>query len=473
MYYQVVRILRLLFVLVLIATVTATKSPVSLAQSLNWQTVFFQPMNEIYSYLHYTTVTDIIPITTGGTNLEIRLSNANNTSSLFIGALSVAIKSVDPSQDTAFVPVSFSGNQNITLQPGQVTTSDPVSINVPNNCEILVSIFFPRYSLVPAHYYQDLTNSSYIASNYSGNLTGNLPSNLTSSNLSFLIDAVEVQNQNPYTVEILGDNLAGHANYLTFDTLIESVKSKNLNLAIIDESSSSATLLTNPNSASIAPNVNQDILELPGVKAVIIELGLNDITQNSASITALETTYNSLINQLTTNHIKVILATIAPTENLTTSQVNKIKQINNWILKLDPNALNLSWLADVYSGHCNPEELFNSFINPTGDLNPYGQLALVQLLAASLKLTVTLAPQLNFIPTSNCLTQQIKTPTTKPLPIKTLTNPSKHFLDKVQIDIAIGIAILILLVGLYIVRKKRFEKKEREFYRSLGERKRF
>lgn len=449
------------------------------AEATSWQTVFAQPITTTYSFLDYTTVTDVIEIAQGGSNLEIRLSNTGNSNSVTIGKVTVAVERSLSQQVSSFIPVTFNQSSSLRLQPNELKTSDPINVSVPNDSYIFISIYFPYYSVVPAANYPNNEIGAFVAPNYSGDLTSSLSSNSTGSNLSFLVDAIEVQNSNPTTIDIIGDNLSAPGQISSWPTIAQELLSNSAPVAIINESVDGATLEGATTSisygTSLANRIDNDVISLPGVKYVLIQLGYNDIVNYNQSINSLESQYKDVIQQLVANNISVILATIQPGANLTQNQIQEIKSLNNWIKTNNKNYIvfNLEFLADIYNGSCSKQTVFSQFVNTNGNLNSIAKLVVAQEFLRLVHLLKQNLVTLTYPITKNCLSYSHRS-FHKAISVNKPNKSNKiHLSRAIKAYVILGAILIIVLILYSVYKNRRQARKEREFYRSLRERNRF
>jgi len=97
-------------------------------------------------YLHFTnqTLRQIVHTSIGGTRARVVLSNTYGTSSLMIGAASVALRDKDDAiQAGSSRSLTFNGETTVTITPGAVAYSDPVNVTVPQTGDLAIDLYIP------------------------------------------------------------------------------------------------------------------------------------------------------------------------------------------------------------------------------------------------------------------------------------------------------------------------------------------
>jgi lysophospholipase L1-like esterase len=320
------------------------------------------------------TVRLIVHISAGGKKLRIRLSNTYGDQPLMVGAAHVARRAtaadIDPASDR---PLLFRGQPSITVPARSIVVSDPVDLDVPALSDLAISLFFPDTAVAMT------SHSLALQTNYVSTETGDVtagarfPVLKTIGSWPFLTGVDVAASSRGATIVALGSSLTDgdgstkDVNRRWPDVLAERLQQRSngtaewgvLNEGIIgnrllhdsprDPSSPFGPLL---GEAGLA-RFERDVLEQPGVKYVLICLGVNDIlfpaypfVPPTEIITSEDifAGYRQLIARAHKKGIRVIGTTIPPFEGATfvgaglnlsmyTAEREKTRhEVNDWIL---------------------------------------------------------------------------------------------------------------------------------------------
>ena len=324
----------------------------------------------------------IVHTSVGGAKVRIRLSNTFGDQPLLIGSAHIARRAagadIDPTSDRA---LTFSGKASAQVSPGAMVISDPVELDVPALSDLAVSLFLPESTSATTSHILAL-QTSYVSPE-SGDSTAalNFPIAKTISSWPFLT-GVDVA-ASPRAAAIVafgssltdGDGSSKDTNRRWPDVLAERLHKagdREAELGVLNEGIIGNRLLSDTSSPRqaggppplgdtftiLGPALGQsgrlrferDVLAQPGVKYVIIGLGVNDILFPGAFIPATEKVtaqniisgYRQLIARAHKKGIRVIGSTIPPFEHalfrnpffdhLYSPEKEQVRQeINNWI----------------------------------------------------------------------------------------------------------------------------------------------
>jgi lysophospholipase L1-like esterase len=285
----------------------------------------------------------IIMPSVGGTQERVHFSNYLGATPITIGAARLAVASakgpaIDPSLDVA---LTFAGSNTVTLQPHQEIDSDPVKITYTFGQRLAVSMYLQ--GTFPA-----LTeNDAEVSNNYTTAIgAGNKTTDATGAAFTgvstewFLLTSVDVYGPYAGTVALFGSSsIIGHnSNYgdtnsypvanvvvagqdsdRPSDWLARSLNAGGYNLGVLN-----AGLLGDPadpgpsiaSGTAIAgiDRINHDVLQQPGIKAVVIYIGGIDLRQDCVPATNVEAALTTMIANANAAGVRVILATLPPSE---------------------------------------------------------------------------------------------------------------------------------------------------------------
>ena len=308
------------------------------------------------------TIRDIISPRRNGNTVRLHLTNRQGTlpvtfSQVLIGTQQSGATLVSGSNK----PFTFGGKPTVTLQPGQDVESDPLAYPVTSFTKLAISMQNGGLLGIPA---ASSTHSVSRETNYyslvpplvgggaaptSGN--GFLPFVLTQgvtfeASWEYIAGLdVETTSSAPRTVVAFGDSISDGltVNPATDNTFIENVSSLGLeqryedflqrrfdalpqyqSFTIVNGSIAGNRLTAGPFLPFFGPSglsrLGTDVIAVPGVTDVIVQLGINDIafdlpaqtTQSHAIGATIENAYMTVANQLHARGIRVILTTITP-----------------------------------------------------------------------------------------------------------------------------------------------------------------
>jgi lysophospholipase L1-like esterase len=303
------------------------------------------------------TIRDVISTSVGGQEVRIRLSNLYGDRPLRIGAATVGAVASDGNLSGSAYPVTFNGSPSVVIPVGEEVVSDAVAMPVSALEDLAVSIYVPQET-GPATFHFFAEQDNYIAS---GNHVSDTSDRAyaTHDTSWYFLDGVEVlgADKKAGTVVAFGDSITDGigsttgANDRWPNFLARRLDAKYGAEApgVLDMGVGGNRVL-NPSACYGASGVgrfNQDVLDQPGVKAVIVLEGINDIGYSQdADVGCLAPTtnvsaaqiiggYKKMIAMAHAHGIKIIGATLTPFESSwfwTVEGQAKWTAVNHWIL---------------------------------------------------------------------------------------------------------------------------------------------
>lgn len=296
------------------------------------------------------TVRMIVRPTIGGSQLRLQFSNASGGAPVTIGrarlAKSVGKDGIVSATDRA---VSFSGQSSVTIQPGAVAISDPVSLDVAALDLLAVSIHLPGKTAVNTIHPLGL-RTTYVAK---GDRTADaaLPGAGTNRSYFWLTGVEVLSPPSAGAIVAFGDSITdGYATTpdagRAWPDLLAAALKRNpatADLSVLNMGISGNRVRRDGAGLSALARFDRDVLARPGVRWMILLEGINDINiaeipgiPASEAVTAeqLIAAYRQLIDRAHLHGIKVAGATITPTEGLWlySERTEAIRQaINRWI----------------------------------------------------------------------------------------------------------------------------------------------
>ncbi|MEO6897721.1 MAG: SGNH/GDSL hydrolase family protein [Caldimonas sp.] len=292
-----------------------------------WSGNFVLPLGLPFQYSQQT-IRQVARLSIGGARLRVVISNEESTAPLHIGAARVA-RHGDGSAILKITdrPLFFGGRPEVTVPAGARLVSDPVDLPLPALAELAVSLYLPRPSQ-PAGFHFDARETAYMAD---GDLTGaeRLPEEATQWSTRVYVSGLIVETPSPpTTVVAFGDSLTDGngstpgANTRWPDALAERMVGRGV--AVLNAGISGSRLLKDGMGRAGIERAGRDVFEQPGIKAVVVLLGTNDIgwpggpfaaEERAVSADELIQGFRQLIEMAHAYNVRIVAGTIAPFEN--------------------------------------------------------------------------------------------------------------------------------------------------------------
>jgi len=289
-----------------------------------WGGDFILPLG-LPSQYQQQTIRQVARLSVGGTQLRVVFSNEGSTVPLHIGAARVARhargSATVPGTDR---PLLFGGQAATVVPPGARWVSDPVDLPLPALAEVAVSLYLPRPSQ-PAGFHFDARQTAYVAS---GDHTAalQLPAASTEWSTRVYMSGLVVQTPAPAAaVVVLGDSITDGngatpgANARWPDALAERLAGQGV--GVLNAGISGGRLLKGGMGRAGLTRAAQDVFAQPGVRALIVLLGTNDIgwpggpfapEERAVRAEELVQGYRQLIAMARTHNVRVVGGTIPP-----------------------------------------------------------------------------------------------------------------------------------------------------------------
>ncbi|MFI7382991.1 SGNH/GDSL hydrolase family protein [Streptomyces sp. NPDC049813] len=272
---------------------------------------------------------NIVHTSIGGTGARITLSNLYGQQPLSITHASVAVAAA-PNDPTALAGtirrLTFSGNTSVVIPAGQQVMSDAARLRVPQDADMLVTTYSPTPS-GPVTYHPQARQMSYAAQ---GDRTED-PSGAAYTEQSpywRYVTALDVlSHQAEGTVVVLGDSLTDGltstmgANVRWPDLLADRLRTESgaPRYGVVNQGISGNRVLSDglgrpANNPSGLSRFERDALGRTGVRAVVIDLGVNDILRNPHQTDPGQIVdgLRELVRQAHARGLRVIGATLMP-----------------------------------------------------------------------------------------------------------------------------------------------------------------
>lgn len=302
------------------------------------------------------TIRNIVFTSVGGQELRIRLSNLYGTRPLHIGQASVGAVASDGNLGGPAYPVTFNGSGSVVVPVGEEVVSDAVPMPVSPLEDVAVSVYVPQ-ATGPAtvHFFGEQAN--YLAAGNHVSDTSDQAYRTRDTSWYFL-DGLEVlgADKRAGTVVAFGDSITdGIGSTTGLNDRWPNFLARRLDAryggeapGVVDEGIGGNRVL-NP-SACYGPSgvarFDRDVLDQPGVRAVIVLEGINDIGYSQDADVGCEAPntnvsaaqiiggYQKMIAMAHAHGVKIFGATLTPFESSwfwTIEGQRKLTAVNNWI----------------------------------------------------------------------------------------------------------------------------------------------
>lgn len=267
----------------------------------------------------------IVRVSIGSDSLRIRFSNAFSTSAVTLKAVKIAVSTGGNTIDaTTSKELKFSGKTEVTMNPGAMITSDPISFDLKSRMDLAITIYFGETCPNITGHPGSRTTSYLLAGN---NTSVNDFSGSVSTDHWYIINGIDVKApKSSGAVAILGNSItdgrgSGTNKQNRWPDILSERLLKNAGtqqVGVLNLGIGGNCVLKNCLGPSGVSRFSRDILKQQGIRWFIIAEGINDIGQIPDLATAdkiaqdLIAAYKQMIVDAHAQGIKVYGATIMP-----------------------------------------------------------------------------------------------------------------------------------------------------------------
>ncbi|MEY2243606.1 SGNH/GDSL hydrolase family protein [Streptomyces sp. BF23-18] len=277
-------------------------------------------------------VRNVVHTAAGGTSARITLSNLYGQQPLVIAHATIAVaataNNAAATADT-MRRLTFGGATTVVIPAGRQVMSDAVRVRIPHGVDVLVTTYSPTPS-GPVTYHPHAQQISYVADGDRTEDVSAAPYTEQSPYWRYLTALDVLSDDATGTVVVLGDSLTDGitstvgANRRWTDVLSERLSASagtghTPRYSVVNQGISGNQVLAagfgrpadNPSGLS---RFGRDVLDRTNVKAVVIDLGVNDILRNPAQVDPNTVTegLRTLVQQAHARGLRVIGATLMP-----------------------------------------------------------------------------------------------------------------------------------------------------------------
>ena len=290
-----------------------------------WDEGFAFPSN-IPSMLQDQTIRQIARISLGGKRMRIVLSNEYGASPLSIDTVHIGLagQGAEVLAGTDRV-VTFGGRANAVVSAGAPLVSDPVDLKVSASGRVSVSLYLRDQTLVNTFHW-DGRQTAYLVQ---GDQTASRvidPDSTTTARI--FLSGIQVETDtSAQSVVAIGDSITdGNGATVDADARWPDFLATRLaprGVAVLNAGISGARLLGDRMGVNALARFDRDVLSQPRVKAVVVLLGINDISWPGTvfepdgvrpTVDALVAGYRQLIARAHARGLRIVAGTLTPFE---------------------------------------------------------------------------------------------------------------------------------------------------------------
>lgn len=220
------------------------------------------------------TLRQTLRISQGGQKLRLIFSNRYGAQPLVMGESYISVPDL-----CGALPVTFNGQTGAAIPVGGTLCSDEISLHIPSLSVINLRTYLPEQIPVNTFHWDARHFSLLESGNQAIREEAGDGQNISSR---FLVESVQVQPGSACsTLVVIGDSMVD-GNGVEMDSygrwtdfLAERFVAENI--AVVNAGQSGSRLLKDGVGISALSRFERDVLELPGVTACIVQVGLNDI----------------------------------------------------------------------------------------------------------------------------------------------------------------------------------------------------
>ena len=275
------------------------------------------------------TFRQIVRISLGGSRVRFVFSNIYGERPLKIGSATMALAGQDGAiKGDTIRTLTFGGKDLIVIPPGAPAISDPVNITVDAQARLVVSTYLPDETPLSTFHWEGREKAWFGR----GDLTRSVDFQaIATTDARILLSDVLVETENDGAVIVVGDSITdGNGATVDADARWPDFLAKRLvshDVAVLNAGISGARLLGNKMGVNAIARLEQDVFARPNVRAIIVLIGINDISWPGTAFARRETRptaeamisgYQQLISLAHAHNVRVIGATLTPFEGALT-----------------------------------------------------------------------------------------------------------------------------------------------------------
>jgi lysophospholipase L1-like esterase len=291
----------------------------------------------------------IARVTIPGDSIRIRLDNTFGTAPVTFGKIMVGPRIQGPAIGVSLnKPVTFGGENSVTVRNGASITSDAVTLRVDAQQDLAVSLFVNGSNVSPSQH-NNAVVTSYLTEDNAGDQTSSQDGKAFTKKTTsmFWLKSIDVHPTQPASAIVaFGDSITdGTCTTLDAHDRWEDIVAQRLALmspvsrAVINEgiggnTVTGAHLVPAAASPPGLDRLDRDVLSHSGISHVVLFMGTNDI-RREVGAEDVEAGIRDIVTRVKAKGIKVIGVTIIPRHpdsNGWSEAKTKIRnQVNDWL----------------------------------------------------------------------------------------------------------------------------------------------
>ncbi|APZ43876.1 SGNH/GDSL hydrolase family protein [Acidihalobacter ferrooxydans] len=300
------------------------------------------------------TVREIVRPTIAGTALRLRISNRYGVEPLHLGAVTVGVaRGIGAVVPGTLRRVTFGGRSTVVIPPGGAVVSDPVPAPVVARRALAVSLYVPG-RVRPRTWHQIAGRVNFLSARGDHSRDASGAAFLHRNTHILWLDGVDVRARHGWAVVAIGDSITDglratlNAQQRWPDALSRRLRAAGIDTVAVLNAGISGNRLLHDSACygqSLEARFARDALDRPGVRAVIVLIGINDINfadmpprrgldcdapHARVSAADLIDGYRRLIAQAHARGVKIYAATLTPAALPATREAVR-RQVNAWL----------------------------------------------------------------------------------------------------------------------------------------------
>lgn len=294
------------------------------------------------------TLRQVVFTSLGGDRVRVRFSNVYGSEAVTLGEARIALRASGPAiQPGTDRVLTFGGRRSVTMAPGAIVVSDPLDFNVPQRASLAVSAWFPGYTGAPTLHFR-ARQTNYVSP--PGNFTAAASMPVASTGFCvyqggrqvcsspwYFLAGVEVQaGAGASSIVAFGDSITSgagtpsDANRRWPDVLARRLLNEGLPRGVLNQGMDGNRLWYSYLSENAQARFGRDALDAPGVRHVIILIGINDLRAGTPAervISGLQ----QLAARAKARGLRVYGGTLLPNGSAAESVQDQREVVNRWI----------------------------------------------------------------------------------------------------------------------------------------------
>ncbi|MFF8675324.1 SGNH/GDSL hydrolase family protein [Streptomyces sp. NPDC015242] len=231
-----------------------------------------------------TTLRQVVRISGGGQQLRLRVTNEYGTEPLTIGAARIALAAPEGGiRPGSGREITFGGRSAVTVPTGAPMLSDPIELSPPALSELSISLYLPKAVESPTCHAMGVQTAWTMPGNGVDALTP--PAGAASLPLQALVSAIDVRaGTAATTIAVIGDSntecsgTTPDTNRRWTDRLAERLAELDgPTVCVSNQGISGNRMLNEGLGDSALARFDRDVLATPGLRYVVLAIGLGDI----------------------------------------------------------------------------------------------------------------------------------------------------------------------------------------------------